>query len=132
MGAGQGRIVRQLMTESLLLSFAGGAAGLVLGYSAIRALLAVNTAHLPRVGENGVAVFLDWRLAAFAVAVSIFTGIIFGLSPALQAARADLNAILKYSGGRTDTGFREDSRQSSGEVLRQHLYRRERRVAADD
>ena len=49
------------MTESLLLSFAGGAAGLAFGYSAIRALLAVNTAHLPRVGENGVAVFLDWR-----------------------------------------------------------------------
>ncbi len=108
MGAGQGRIVRQLMTESLLLSFGGGTLGLALGYGAIRALLAVNTAHLPRVGENGVAVFLDWRLAAFALAVSIATGLIFGLSPALQAARADLNAILKYSGGRTDTGFRRN------------------------
>ena len=96
------------MTESLLLSFAGGAAGLAFGYSAIRALLAVNTAHLPRVGENGVAVFLDWRGAAFALAVSISTGIIFGLWPALQAARADLNVILKYGGGRTDTGFRQN------------------------
>ena len=108
MGAGPGRIVRQLMIESLLLSFAGGAAGLALGYSAIRALLAVDTAHLPRVGENGVAVFLDWRLAAFTLAVSIVTGLIFGLSPALQAARADLNVILKYSGGRTDTGFQQN------------------------
>jgi len=105
MGAGQGRIVRQLMTESLLLSMVGGAAGLALGYSAIRALLAVNTAQLPRVGENGMAVFLDWRLAAFTLAVSICTGVIFGLSPALQATRADLNVALKYSGGRTDTGF---------------------------
>jgi putative ABC transport system permease protein len=108
MGAGLGRIVRQLMTESLLLSLAGGAAGLALGYNAVRALLAVNTAHLPRVGENGLAVFLDWRLAAFTLAVSIFTGIIFGLSPALQAARSDLNVILKSGGGRTDTGFRQN------------------------
>jgi predicted permease len=107
-GAGQGRIVRQLMTESLLLSLAGGAVGLTLGYSGIRALLAVNTAHLPRLGENGVAVFLDWRVAAFALTVSIVTGMIFGLSPALQAARVDLNAILKYSSGRTDTGFRQN------------------------
>ncbi len=108
MGASRGRIVRQLMTESLLLSFAGGAVGLVLGYSAIRALLAVNTAHLPRVGENGVGVFLDWRLAAFTLAVSISTGIIFGLSPTLQAARADLNLVLKYSSSRTDTGLRQN------------------------
>jgi predicted permease len=108
MGAGQGRIVRQLMTESLLLSFAGGAAGLTLGYSAIRALLAVNTAHLPRVGENGVAVFLDWRVAAFTLVVSISTGIVFGLSPALRAARADINVILKYGGSRTETGFRQN------------------------
>src|SRR5262249_60254002 len=90
LGAGQGRIVRQLMTESLLLSFAGGAAGLAFGYSAIRALLAVNTAHLPRVGENGVAVFLDWRGAAFSLGGSVSPGVFFCPLPALHAARARL------------------------------------------
>jgi predicted permease len=108
MGASQGRIVRQLMTESLLLSFTGGAAGLGLGYSGIRALLAVNTAHLARLGESGAAVLVDWRVAAFTLVVSIITGMVFGLSPALQAARTDLNMILKYSSGRTDTGFRQN------------------------
>jgi len=53
-------------------------------------------------------VFLDWRLAAFTLIVSISTGIIFGLSPAFQAARTDLNVLLKYGGGRTDTGFRQN------------------------
>ncbi|HEY6340030.1 MAG TPA: ABC transporter permease [Bryobacteraceae bacterium] len=108
LGAGQSRIVRQLMTESLLLSLAGGAIGLALGFGGIRSLLALNTAHLPRLGGNGVGISIDWRVAAFTLTVSIVTGIIFGLSPALQAARADLNAILKYGSGRTDTGFRQN------------------------
>ena len=64
-GAGRGRIIRQLLTESVLLSVAGGALGLVLGMIGIRALLAVNTAGLPRIGENGSVVTLDWRVLAF-------------------------------------------------------------------
>ena len=70
-GAGRGRIIRQLLTESVLLSLAGGALGLVLGMIGIRALLAVNTAGLPRVGENGSVVTLDWRVLAFTLALSI-------------------------------------------------------------
>ena len=84
-GAGRGRIIRQLLTESLMLSFVGGALGLLLGTVGIRALLAVNTADLPRVGENGSVVTVDWRVLAFTVALSIATGILFGLIPALHA-----------------------------------------------
>jgi predicted permease len=98
-GAGRGRIVRQLLTESLLLALAGGALGLLLGWAGIRALLAVNTAGLPRLGENGIAVGMHWRLMAFTLIVSVATGILFGLFPAMTGARegsrAGLNSVLK-------------------------------------
>ncbi|HTV54470.1 MAG TPA: ABC transporter permease, partial [Terriglobia bacterium] len=96
-GAGRGRIVRQLLTESILLSLSGGVFGLVFGYAGVRELLAVSPADLPRTGTHGSAVALDWRVLVFAIAVSVLTGILFGLIPALNAARADLNASLKES-----------------------------------
>jgi putative ABC transport system permease protein len=111
-GAGRRRMIRQLLTESLLLSLAGGALGLLLGYSGIRALLAVNTAGLPRVGDEGVAVWFDWRLLAFGAGISLVTGIVFGLLPALQGSRADLSAVLKESSGRSGTGFRQNQARS--------------------
>jgi putative ABC transport system permease protein len=104
-GAGRGRIIRQLLTESVLLSFAGGVAGLGLGLIGIRALLAVNTAGLPRLGEKGTLVGADWRVLLFTLLISIATGILFGLIPALQSSRADLSATLKESSGRTGSGF---------------------------
>jgi putative ABC transport system permease protein len=104
LGAGRGRVIRQLLTESVLLSLFGGAIGLGLGIFGIKALLAVNTANLPRVGESGALVDLDWRVVAFTFAVSIVTGIIFGLVPALHSSRTDLSATLKEGGGRTGTG----------------------------
>jgi putative ABC transport system permease protein len=107
-GAGRGRMIRQLMTESVLLSFAGGALGLLLGFAGIRALLAVNTAGLPMVGDNGTAVGIDWRVAGFAIAVSLGTGIVFGLFPAIQGSRVDLNSVLKESSGRSGTGLRQN------------------------
>src|SRR5437763_12883501 len=64
-GAGRGRIVRQLLTESLLLSMAGAVAGAELGVVGIQALLRVNTADLPRVGQDGVLMALDWRALWF-------------------------------------------------------------------
>jgi putative ABC transport system permease protein len=111
-GAGRGRIVRQLLTESVLLSLAGGALGLAIGMLGIRALLAINTADLPRVGENGSIVSLDWRVLMFTLVVSIATGVIFGLIPALHASRADLSGTLKESSGRSGTGFRQNKTRS--------------------
>ena len=84
-GAGRGRIIAQLLTESVLLSAIGGVCGLVLGVVGMRALLAVNTANLPRVGEDGSVVGLDWRVLLFTIGVSLGTGLLFGLIPALQA-----------------------------------------------
>jgi putative ABC transport system permease protein len=112
-GAGRGRIIRQLLTESVLLSFAGGVAGLALGLAGIRALLAVNTAGLPRLGEKGTLVGADWRVLVFTLVVSIGTGILFGLIPALQSSRADLSATLKESSSRTGTGFRQNKARSA-------------------
>jgi len=112
-GAGRGRMIRQLLTESVLLSLAGGGLGLLLGYAGIRALLAVNTAGLPRVGENGIAVGIDWRVMGFAVGVSLLTGMIFGLLPALQGSRADLNSVLKDSSGRSGTGLRQNKARAA-------------------
>jgi putative ABC transport system permease protein len=107
-GAGRGRVIRQLLVESVLLSFAGGALGMVLGYGGIRALLAVNTAGLPMVGKGGAEVNVDWRVVGFTLAVSLVTGIIFGLFPALQSSHADLNSVLKDSSGRWGTGLQHN------------------------
>ena len=111
-GGSRGRIVRQLLTESVLLSLTGGVLGLLLGWAGIRALLRINTAGLPRVGENGALVGLDWRVVAFTLAVSLATGIVFGLIPALQSSKADLTTTLKESSGRSGTGFRQNKMRS--------------------
>ncbi|HWF85694.1 MAG TPA: FtsX-like permease family protein [Vicinamibacterales bacterium] len=111
-GAGRGRILCQLLTESVVLSLAGGGLGLLLGIAAIRGLLAINTADLPRLGENGSAVGVDWRVLAFTLIVSVGTGIVFGLLPALQRSRADLNLTLKESGGPSGTAFRHNKARS--------------------
>jgi putative ABC transport system permease protein len=112
LGGSRQRIVRQLLTESLMLSIVGGALGLALGILGIRALLSVNTAGLPRVGVDGTLVGLDWRVLAYTVAVALGTGIVFGLFPAFQSARADLTAVLKEGGGRTGSGFRQNKARS--------------------
>ncbi len=112
MGAGPRRIVLQLLTESVLLSLTGGVLGLLLGYAGLRALLAVSPADIPRIGEHGAAVGLDWRVLAFTLGVSVFTGILFGLFPAIGASRPDLNSTLKESSNRTGTGFHQSKARS--------------------
>ncbi len=112
LGAGRGRIIRQLLTEGVLLSLAGGAVGLYVGMASIRALLAINTAGLPRVGEDGGLVGLDWRVIAFTLGVSLATGVLFGLVPALRSVRTDLGSTLKESSGRSGTGFRQNKLRS--------------------
>ncbi|HEY1340773.1 MAG TPA: ABC transporter permease [Bryobacteraceae bacterium] len=111
-GAGRGRIVRQLLTESVLLSLAGGVLGLAVGATGVRALLALNTANLPRVGKAGSAVALDWRVAAFTILLALTTGILFGLVPALHASRSDLGSTLKESGARSGSGLRQNKLRS--------------------
>ena len=91
LGAARRRLFRQMLTESLTLSIAGGAAGLLLAYAALRGLLALAPPNLPRLKD----VALDWRALAFTVVVSVLTGIVFGLIPAWHASRTDLNSLLK-------------------------------------
>ncbi|HEX8942060.1 MAG TPA: ABC transporter permease [Gemmatimonadaceae bacterium] len=112
MGADRGRIIRQLMTESVLLSVIGGALGLALGLFGIRWLLSINTAGLPRVGENGSAIHLDWRVMAFTAAVAIGTGLLFGVAPALHAARTDLSGTLRDGSGASGGGRHNRVRSS--------------------
>jgi putative ABC transport system permease protein len=107
-GAGRGRIIRQLLTESVLLSLVGAIAGSILGMIGIRALLSVNTANLPRVGVDGALVGLDWRVLLFTIGAAAITGILFGLIPAMQSSRPDLAVTLKESGGRGGSGFRHN------------------------
>lgn len=119
-GAGRGRIVRQLLTESTMLAMGGGAAGLALGLVGVRGLLAVSPGNIPRIGVTGSGVTVDWRVLLFALAVSLGTGMLFGLIPALGASRSDLGLVLKESGGRAFTGFRQNRVRSGlviGEVL---------------
>jgi len=105
LGADANRIVRQLLTESLLLALAGGILGLALAYWATFALLKLAPADLPRAHEISV----DWRVLAFTLGLSLVTGLLFGLAPAFAGARADLNTILKTS-SRSTTGHRSRSR----------------------
>ena len=111
-GAGRGALIRQLLTESVLLSLGGGLLGLGLGYLGVRALLAINPGNVPRIGERGSEVMLDWRVLAFTLGVSLVTGILFGLVPALNASRADLHLTLKESGHRAGGGLRQNKARS--------------------
>lgn len=112
LGAGRARIVRQLLTESVLLSLAGGILGMALGFAGVRALLAASPADLPRIGEHGSAIGMDWRVLGFTLGVSLLTGILFGLFPAFSASRSELNSILNESSNRSGTGFREGKARS--------------------
>lgn len=93
-GASRARILRQLLTESVLLSLAGGLCGLLVAYLAVRLLRVYGPENIPRLDEVGV----DARVMAFTFIVSLITGIVFGLVPALKASRVDLNEVLKEGG----------------------------------
>jgi putative ABC transport system permease protein len=112
MGAGRARIIWQLLTESLLLSLAGGILGLVLGYLGVRSLLAMNPGDIPRIGEHGAGVAMDWRVLGFTFVAAVLTGIIFGLVPALTASGSDLSSTLRESGARTGSGVRHNKARS--------------------
>ncbi|PYJ09652.1 MAG: ABC transporter permease, partial [Verrucomicrobia bacterium] len=103
LGAGRGRLVRQLLTESVVLAIFGGAAGVLLARWGLDALLALAPASLPRITE----IHLDSSVLLFSLALSIATGLIFGIAPAWLAARADVNEALKQgTRGSTEGGAR--------------------------
>ena len=111
-GASRGRLIRQLLTESLMLGLASGLAGFVLGAWGVRILLALSPGNLPRVSDVDHAAAavsaLDWRVLAFTLGVSLLTGILFGLFPAVQISRLDVNSALKETSGRSGTGLKQN------------------------
>jgi putative ABC transport system permease protein len=99
LGASRWRVIRQLLTESVLLSLVGGAIGLMLSVWLTKLLISISPANTPRLDE----IRPDARVFAFTLGLTVLTGFIFGLAPALQASRIDLNSGLK-EGGRSGAG----------------------------
>ncbi|MFO7654332.1 MAG: ADOP family duplicated permease, partial [Candidatus Krumholzibacteriia bacterium] len=112
LGAGRGRLVRQLLTESVVLGLLGGAVGLLLAWWGTQALLAAQPADIPRLD----AVDVDGTVVAFALGISLLTGIIFGLFPAGQATRGNVAGTLK-EGGRGALAGRGGQRLRAGLVV---------------
>ena len=94
LGASRLRVVRQLLTESVLLSVVSGLIGLALSIWLIKLLIAISPADTPRVDEIGI----DLRVFGFTLGVTVLAGLLFGLFPALQTSRPNLNEMLKDSG----------------------------------
>jgi putative ABC transport system permease protein len=94
LGASRGRVVRQLLTENIVLSLCGGGLGLIFAWWGIQALLALSPGNIPRLGS----ISLDRDVLFFTLGVSLITGVIFGLVPAFTASRPDLNNTLKEGG----------------------------------
>ncbi len=108
LGAGRGRLVGQLLSESVLLAVIGAAAGLLLAWAGTRLLTNLSPNILPRSKEIG----LDLRVLGFTGAIAILTGLLFGLAPAIQMARTDLNAALREGGRGNAIGFRRNRLRS--------------------
>jgi predicted permease len=94
LGASRGRIVRQMLTESMLLSLIGGAAGIATAVVTLRFILHIVPSSLPRLSE----VRIDWVVLAFALLISVLTGLLFGLAPALHSAKGALSSAIREGG----------------------------------
>jgi predicted permease len=102
LGAGRGVLIRQLMTESVVLGVGGGVAGVALAHFGLTALIAVDPTSVPRLAEVG----LDGAVLGYAISVSVFTGLLFGIAPALRSGSVDLQNELKEGGRGTSGGAR--------------------------
>lgn len=100
LGAGRGRLAKQFLTESVVLSLVGGVLGLALGWVGVRALLATNPDSLPRIRE----VTLDLPVLLFTFVVAVVAGLVFGLAPLLHVVVRDLSGALREGGQRTTAG----------------------------
>jgi predicted permease len=111
-GASRGHLIRQLLTESLMLSVTGGLLGLLIGTWSVPLLLAVSPGNLPRINAEDHAAstisILDWHVLAFTFAIALLTGVLFGLLPALRISKLDVNSVLKEASGRSGTGLRHN------------------------
>lgn len=113
LGAGRGQLIRQMLTESLTLSIAGGMLGLLLGFIGVRFLLSINPGDMPRIGEDGSGVTLDINVLLFTLGISLLTGILFGLIPAISASQHNLVAALNENSSRSGIGFRTGKLRSA-------------------
>src|SRR3984885_5044739 len=111
-GASRGDLIRQLLTESVLLSAIGGILGLLIGTWSVPLLLAVSPGDLPRINDEthaaSVISMLDWHVLAFTFGIALLTGVLFGLLPALRISKLDVNSVLKEASGRSGTGLRHN------------------------
>src|SRR2546427_5776341 len=105
LGAGHGRIIRQLLTESLLLSIIGATAGWMLAAVGVRVLLAAGGSRLPRLDR----VPFDWHVLLFSIVVTMMTGVLVGFMPALRLLATDIKTLMN-DGGRTASGGRRTHR----------------------
>jgi len=112
LGARRIRVISQLLVESILLALTGGALGLGLGFVGVRWLLSVRPGAIPRIGEDGAGVSIDWRVALFTIGVSVLTGILFGLIPAIGASRPDLSTTMNEGGSRSGFGLLQSKARS--------------------
>ena len=106
LGAGRGRLIRQFLTESLMLALLGGAFGLLLAYWGVRAMIRFGPAAIPRLDT----LTLDWRVVAVTFGAALVTGVLFGLAPAFQASRFDPAESLKEGGRSGDGAVRQRTR----------------------